>query len=258
MGLFDSKWIVEFEVSKGILSSNKKGTMTVEASSQSSAESKAKAALKVEYSYVKILSAHKSSGRNEENKVTYAPKTTTVEYQTSSQIKPERQLGPAERESLLREMKQREEIRKQKRKLDDIKRKAKAYKRAQVFHIYSVIISGVISLVAFLFGWIPHWVSLFMAAASKSQLDAWIELGHSETDKTGQEFAENIAKYSAQANATIWIPFVVLGIGIAITVLVFFLAKKKTPIKTENAEKEMKRAVSEYEDEYGKLIDKKS
>ena len=248
MGLFDSKWIVEFEVSKGILSSNKKGTMTVEASSQSSAESKAKAALKVEYSYVKILSAHKS----------YAPKTTTVEYQTSSQIKPERQLSPAEREALLREMKQREEIRKQKRKLDDVEKKAKAYKKAKIFHIYSAIISGVISLVAFLFGWIPHWANLFMAAASKSQLDAWIELGHSETDKTGQEFAENIAKYSAQANATIWIPFVVLGIGIAITVLVFFLAKKKTPIKTENAEKEMKRAVSEYEDEYGKLIDKKS
>ena len=42
MGLFESKWVVTFEYSNGILSSNKTGSIVVEASSEYSAKNKAK------------------------------------------------------------------------------------------------------------------------------------------------------------------------------------------------------------------------
>ena len=55
MGFFDSKWVVTFEYSNGILSSNKKGSIVVDASSEYSAKDKAKSVLKNSYKYVKIL-----------------------------------------------------------------------------------------------------------------------------------------------------------------------------------------------------------
>ena len=254
MGLFDSKWIVEFEVSKGILSFNKKGTMVVEASSEYSAERKAKAALNVEYSYVKILSAHKSGGRNEESKTTYSPKTTTIKYGETNVNNSNRDITPEEREAYRVRRRQEEEALKQERKLNDIKKKSKAYKKAHTFHIRATILSGILSLIAFLLGWIPHWIGLIKAAASQTQLDMWIELGHSETDETGQEFAANIVRYSSEARSVMWIPFVILGVGIVITILVFYLARKKTPKKIEIAKKELDNSIAIYENEYGKLL----
>ena len=47
MGFFDSKWIVEFEYSEGFLSSTKKATMVIEASSEYSAKDKAKSVLRL-------------------------------------------------------------------------------------------------------------------------------------------------------------------------------------------------------------------
>ena len=250
MSLFDSKWIVEFEFSQGLFSSNKIGTVVVEASSETDAKSKAKAVLKNSYSYIKVLSAHKSSGRLEENKVTFIPTVTVAEKQIMhSESKPHRELSPAERELLLEQMRQKEAVQKQKEKLNEVERKAKAVKKAATYHIRMTIISGVVSLIAFLFGWIPHWISLIKVAASKS----WIELGHSESDATGQEFAEDIAKYTKEANSVLWIPFVVLGIGIIVTILIFIVSRRKTQSKIDKASKELKLTVREYEEAYGEI-----
>lgn len=84
MGLFDSKWIVEFEYSEGFFSSTKKATMVIEASSEYSAKNKAKAVLRGSYSYVKILSARKSARRIDEKNVTYKPKITREDLTSNS------------------------------------------------------------------------------------------------------------------------------------------------------------------------------
>ena len=257
MGFFDSKWIVEFEASKGVFSSNKKGTVVVEASSEYSAKDKAKGLLKAEYSYVKILSTHKSGGREEERKTTYKPKSTVTIVEKPQQVdasEPTRRLTPEERESLISEMKQREEIKIQQKNLANVKSKATACKKAEKYHIRITVLSGIVSLIAFLFGWIPHWVFSFQAYASRTQLESWIELGHSETDKTGQEFSADIIKHTSEANSVIWIPFAILGIGIIVTILVFVVVKRKTPIKMEKAKKELDMVLKDYEDKYGKIV----
>ena len=78
MGFFDSKWIVEFEYSDSFIGSYKKATMVVEASSEYSAKDKAKAVLKANHKFVKVLSAHKSGGKSEERGTTYTPPRTVT------------------------------------------------------------------------------------------------------------------------------------------------------------------------------------
>lgn len=254
MGFFSDKWIVEFEFSNGILSSNKKGTIAVEASSEYSAKDKAKAVLKAQYSYVKILSAHKSGGKSEERNATHSHKVTISESPKNETYRaPRRELTSEERENLLEEIRQREEQKKQREKLNVVEHKKKALKKAHIFHIRVVITSSIISLIAFLIGFIPYWYNLIAKTATEKTLQEWIELGHSESDKYGQELVADIAKYDSQAASIIWLPFVILGVGIIVTVILFFLAKKRAPSKIEKAEKELKEATDEYESIYGKI-----
>ena len=255
MGFFKEKWIVEFEASKGILSSNKKGSLVVDANSKYSAEDIAKGILKTEYSYIKILSVRKSSGKPDERSATYSPKPRINEYHEEHyETQPTRKITPEEREIILEDIKKREELKKQKAKLAIIKEKDIKYKRAEKYHIRATVFAGIFSLVAFLIGWIPHWIALFKEAASKSQLSEWIDLGHSETDSFGQELVSDIARYGKEASSVMWIPFAVLGLGIVISVLVFFLAKNKTQSKMEKAKKELDTITKEYEIEYGKIL----
>ena len=263
MGLFDKKWIVEFEYSNGVFSSNKKATMVVDASSEFSAKDRAKAVLKNSYKYVKVLSAHVSSGRDEERNASFKPKVNerprqaysapTQRSEPTSAFSTHRKLSPEEREAILAEIQAREELQRKKAKLNEIENKAKKFKKASKYHIRTTIISAILSLIAFLFGWIPCWINLFMAAVSRTQLQMWVELGHSESDATGQEFSASIEKYTKQANSLIWIPFVILAVGFMITVIVYMVSKGKTPAKKEAAEEDLKKTVKVYEEEYGPL-----
>ena len=257
MGLFDTKWIVEFEYSSGFFSSYKKDAIVVEASSDYDAKSKAKAVLKGKYSYVKIISAHKSGGKAEENKAKNLSELRSDDkprpsndYSTNSSHK---KLSPEERSLLLEQIKQREEMKKQRNKLDLVEKKAKAVKKAAIYHIRMAIISGIISLTAFLLGWVPYWIYSFQAFASKTQLEMWIELGHSETDEIGQECAEAIIRHTQEANSVLWIPFAVLAVGFVVTILVFIMSRNKTQSKVDKVSEELKTIVKEYEDEYGEI-----
>ena len=257
MGFFDTNWIVEFEYSQGIISSNKKGTIVVEASSEYDAKNKAQSVLKGSYRFVKILSAHRSSGRSEENKASYKPKINVVEKSQDStyqrEAPPRRELSPEERALLLEQLRQKEEVRKQKEKLGEIENKAKAVKRAAIYHIRMTILAGILSAVAFLFSWIPHWIDLLFVASNKTMLREWLDLGHSESDDFAQECLANIDKYTKQANSVLWIPFVILAIGIIITIAVFLLSRNKAQAKVDKASDELKTAVKEYEDKYGEI-----
>lgn len=251
MGIFDSKWIVEFEYSEGFLSSYKKASMVVEASSEYSAKDKAKDLLKSSFKFVKIISAHKSSGKSEERNASFTPKITITE--TTEEIitfpsdyqPPVRERTPEEREALREEMRIREENQKRAEKEQRIAKKEKQLRVAKRLHIRAAILGGILSLLTFLFGWLPCWISLFKAKASQTQLEMWIELGHSETDETGQELAADIVKYTQKANSLIWIPFVVLAISILVIVIVVIIVKKQEPQRVEKITKELESIKSE-------------
>ena len=162
-------------------------------------------------------------------------------------------MTPQEKELLLEQMRQREKIKKQKEKLLEVEMKAKAVKIAVKYHTRASILSGILSLIAFLLGWIPYWINSFKALASKSQLDMWIELGHSESDATGAELASDISKYTKEANSIVWVPFVILAIGILVTIIVFIVCKNKTQSRVDKASEELKIVVKDYEAEYGEI-----
>ena len=248
MGFFDSKWIVEFEYSDSFIGSYKKATMVVEASSEYSAKDKAKSVLKANHKYVKVLSAHKSGGKQEERGTTYKPSyTTTTVRETPVRSEPvthtihheskpltKEELAEIERRAAERRAEQ-ERIEKQ----NKIAAKEKQIKKIKSSPVKNMIIGYFIALGAFFFGWIPHWICKAMENASRSSLQMWIELGHSETDSYGQELVAEINQRQAMANSVLWIPFVLLGIGIVVSILIFFLTKKKVPEKLEKANNEL-------------------
>ena len=59
MGLFNAKWVVEYEYSDGFFSSYKKATIIVDASSEYRAKDTAKKVLNNQHKYVRILKATK-------------------------------------------------------------------------------------------------------------------------------------------------------------------------------------------------------
>ena len=101
------------------------------------------------------------------------------------------------------------------------------------------IVSAIISLFAFLLGWIPFWLNMTLKVANEGALRDWIALGHSESDDFGQECLDNIAIYSARAASVLWISFVVLFIGIIICVMVFIMSKRKAPDRVAKLEEEL-------------------
>ena len=249
MGLFSKKYIVEFEYSNSFFGSNKKGTMVVEASSQTSAMSQAKSVLKANFTYVKVLSAHESGGKSEERNVTWIPSSTVTVRETHSSITTsssnsyahstnhvitdkERAYREAERRAKELEYKKLEKERK-------IESKKKEIKKIQSAPTRNGIIASILSLVAFLLGWIPHWVALAKVKATQNQLQMWVDLGHSKTDSYGQELLADIDKYSKEANSVIWIPFAILVIGVVIIIIVIVVSKKKVPSKLNIARQEL-------------------
>lgn len=91
--------------------------------------------------------------------------------------------------------------------------------------------------VTFLLGWIPYWIAIFFKNNNEMALDFWKNTGHSETDAQGQTIVENIARYNAIAIGTIWIPFVILAIGIVISVVLYCKAKRLVPDLVKEKEK---------------------
>ena len=248
MGFFDSKWIVEFEYSDSFIGSYKKATMVVEASSEYSAKDKAKAVLKANHKFVKVLSAHKSGGKSEERGTTYTPpRTATIVRETPVRSEPvsstvHHESRPLTKEELAEIERRAIERRAEAARIEKenkIAAKEKQIKKIKSSPVRNMIIGYFASLGAFFFGWIPHWICKAMENASRGALEMWIELGHSATDDYGQELTAEISQRQVAANGTLWIPFVILGIGIIISVLIFFLSKKSVPQKIEKAQREL-------------------
>ena len=244
MGFFDSKWIVEFEYSDSFIGSYKKSSMVVEAASEYSAKDKAKSVLKANHKYVRVLSAHKSGGKAEERNTSYKPTYTSTVRETPSYSAPisssehheSRAISKEEMAEMERKIAERRAEVARIEKKNKITAKEREIKNSPV---RNMIIGYFASLGAFLLGWIPHWVLKAMENSARISLQMWIDLGHSASDSFGQELTAEISQRQAAANGTLWIPFAMLGIGIVISIVLFFMSKKKVPAKLNEAQKEL-------------------
>jgi len=160
MGLFDSKWVVTYNYSEGIFSSTKRGKIVVEAFTEYDAKDTAKKLLAANYSYVKIIEAHKSSGRAEERKTNSIPSSTINRHNniSTSDYKEREERRQAEKEQQQRTFRDWYAALSpdEKRKYDENKKKERERtKKCIIFAIVAVIL--VIVLVA-IFSQIPKWI----------------------------------------------------------------------------------------------------
>ena len=232
MGFFSKKWDVEFEGSKGFLSSIKKQVIVVEANGESEAKRVAKSILNNDYSYIKILSVREHGSQKVNNAYTPNVKVSDVNC-------PQKEMTPEEkkkhREDALFQQKLNEYEMLQWR----INKQERYIKRLPNSWIKTVVIGVILSLVAFLIGWTPYWVFKGFENASRTSLNDWIELGHSENDSFALELKADAARYAETADSLIWIPFVALVIAIVLTILLVILYKNNIPRKTEEAEQKL-------------------
>ena len=92
------------------------------------------------------------------------------------------------------------------------------------------IVGGIITLIAFLLGWIPYWYWDYHRAISKSNLETLFNLGHTMSEPYMQELYSEGLYAKEMRDSVIWIPFVILAVGIVSTIVVVIL-KNKTKLK---------------------------
>ena len=245
MGFFDSKWIVEFEYSEGFLSSFKRVTMVVNASSEYSAMRTAKSVLSNQFKYTKVLSARKSTGKADEKSVSFSPivsiepkkavQTTYVEPQIKEEEEEETEEVKKQRRELV---KRKEELYKQIQEKEAIQKQGKKVKRIYKSVQTAIVLSILFSLLAFLFGWIPYWFWDRKRSQSEWAIQQMYEFGHDDNNKYVQEFYADRAHEIEMRDSVLWIPFVVLAVGIIVSfVLIVVVRKRKEQLLSKEVEK---------------------
>lgn len=168
-------------------------------------------------------------------------------------------LSPEEREKVLSEEKRKEEEKENQaiidRKLSEvqakleevegIRKKAKKEKRRPLVGCISLI---AISLVCFAIGWIPFLSNLFKAKENEMLAHAWVVMMGYSTDS--EEYLEWMAlaeQFHSRANEFLYLPFLILGICLVLTVfatiLLLFRKKKRLEVIEKNFTKNKKEAL---------------
>ncbi len=88
------------------------------------------------------------------------------------------------------------------------------------------IVGGIITLIAFLLGWIPYWYYDYQRSICKSNLETMFSLGHTMSEPYMQQLYSEGLHAKEMRDSVIWIPFVILGIGILMTIVVIFVLGK--------------------------------
>lgn len=236
MGLFSKKWVVEFEASKGIFSSIKKQSIVVEATSKYDAERVAKSILRSDFSYVKVLSVYENQGNSLNKDNLYKPQVNTIETNYDAPTKTRSaQITAAQRSDAKLKIKL--------DKCDMIKwriyKKEKQIRRIPFNPIKTAIVGALCAFSAFAIAWVPHGIYKTFENASRTSLEYWIELGHSENDSYGQELLADVQNYAEKANSLIWIPFVVLAVSLVLLVVAIIVSKKNVPAEQEKAKSQV-------------------
>ena len=95
--------------------------------------------------------------------------------------------------------------------------------------IVAGVIGAILSLVAFLLGWIPYWVWDQKRASCKDNLETMFKWGHSMNEPIMQELYADGLHAKEMRDSSIWVPFVLLGVGVVVTfITMILLAKSKT------------------------------
>lgn len=107
------------------------------------------------------------------------------------------------------------------------RRKAKELRKIKNSPIVGGIVSSAITLFAFLLGWIPYWYWNYKLKNDRSMIEQLAEWGHDPNEAVVVELYNDGLHAKEVRDSVIWIPFVILLIGIGITVLLVILLKKE-------------------------------
>jgi len=212
MGLFDLKWIVEIEYSDGFLSSNKKDTVIVDAKNDYEAKQKIKKDPQFSHKYLWIRSV-KLYNQNVKVHVEEEPATTRTLTQKEK-----------EENEAQRRLYEKEFIENQKQK--ELAIKEAKIRRIERSPIIAGIVGGVITLIAFLLGWIPFWYWDYQRSICKSNLETMFSLGHTMSEPYMQQLYSEGLHVKEMRDSVIWIPFVIFAVGIVLTIAVVILKSK--------------------------------
>lgn len=221
------KYIVEFEYCKGLLDNYKKSTMLVDAYSDREALKSAERVLKAEFRYVKVISAHPSSGYSEEKTVKWSPtiKTTTKEvakpsFSTPKYEEPTREMTEQEKEEYVNFLKS----------VQDNKNQEKIRKAP----VKALVIGVLLSLVVFLLGWIPYWAHNGSLKSIREQIEWYQKMGYDPSSEIVQEAYRKGLSVKASRDGCLCIPFILLGVAIIITIIVFVHKKNQANEKIKH------------------------
>lgn len=165
-------------------------------------------------------------------------------------------LSPEEREKYLAEQKRKAELKEWEEKsqdrinqklsgaktklkeVEEIRKKAKKEKRKPFVGLISFLI---ITLVCFGLGWIPYLSNLNNAGKNESLANLWVQLGHSTDSEEYLEWMALAEQFRSKANEVLYIPYLILGILLIVTIiatiLLFIWRKKKLEVHENNFNK---------------------
>ena len=165
-------------------------------------------------------------------------------------------LSPEEREKYLAEQKRKAELKEWEEKsqdrinqklsgaktklkeVEEIRKKAKKEKRKPFVGLISFLI---ITLVCFGLGWIPYLSNLNNAGKNESLANLWLQLGHSTDSEEYLEWMALAEQFRSKANEVLYIPYLILGILLIVTIiatiLLFIWRKKKLEVLENNFNK---------------------
>ncbi len=131
------------------------------------------------------------------------------------------------------------EVQTQLNEVEKISKKAKKEKRKPFIGFTSFL---VVALVCFGIGWIPYLSNIFNAEYNESLAHYWISLGNSTDHEEYLEWVSLAELFRSKANEVLYIPYLILGIFLVITIIatiLLFIQRKK---KLEVIEKEFNKS----------------
>lgn len=231
MSIFDIDWIVEIEYSDGFFRSTKRDSIIVKAKNDYEAKLKVKNDPNYHHEYFRVRSVKRFEPQKEQaSQIDISDSKPLTEEERK-----ELEIRMLKYEEKLKESKRQEKIANQQAKINSINKSPTT----------AGIVSTVISIFAFLFAWIPYWYFDARRAAAKSTLDELFKLGHTMEEPIMQEMYLNGLHAKEARNSVIWIPFVILVIGIVVTIVVINHYKKTKHSKLALAKKELEQIEKE-------------
>lgn len=221
------KYIVEFEFAKTFIDSYSKSTMLVEAKNEKEALESAEKVLKAEFRFLKVISAHPSSGYKEESSVKWSPTIKPVNEKPSKPQTFTEQYGELNRELTEQESQDLVDY----IKSANERKKQKEIERIRKEPSISLVVGIILSLLIFLLGWIPYWANDTKLASIRSQIEWYQKMGYDPSSPIVQEAVRNGMATKAARDNSVIVPFILLGVAAVLTIIIFVYLKKHVYVK---------------------------